>query len=236
MRGHIRKRGTTWSIVIDLGRNELGRRKQKWHGGYRTRRDAERALTETLQALQTGAYVAPSASNVREFLDEQWLPSVRATVRSTTFLSYEMYVRRYLGPALGSKLLQRVTPADLNALYGALLKAGRSDGRGGLAPSTVRRVHAVAHRAFGDAARWGLIARNPVDLASPPRRSASSAPEMETWTSDEAVAFLRYAESDRLYTSGCCCSPPACGEAKRSACDGRTSTCRPGGWQSDTRA
>lgn len=199
MRGHIRKRGATWSVVVDVGMDENGKRAQRWRSGFATRKEAERALTETLQALQTGSYIEPSTATVRQFLEEQWLPAIRTTVRSTTYLSYEMYVRLYLGPALGTKRLQQVTPADLNALYASLLKDGREHGDGGLAPSTVRRIHAVTHRAFRDAAKWGFTVRNPVDLADPPRRSAAATPEMQTWTSDEAMAFLRFTAGDRLY-------------------------------------
>ena len=32
MRGHIRKRGkNTWAIVIDIGKDETGKRLQKWY-------------------------------------------------------------------------------------------------------------------------------------------------------------------------------------------------------------
>ena len=42
MKGHIRKRGNRWSIVVDAGVHpETGRRRQKWYLA-RTRRLAER--------------------------------------------------------------------------------------------------------------------------------------------------------------------------------------------------
>lgn len=198
MRGHVRKRGRTWTVVVDTGLGETGRRKQQWRGGFATKRDAEHALAEAIRALQTGSYIEPTVITVSDFLDGQWLPAIVSTVRATTLLSYQMYVRRYLKPALGSKRLQKITAADLNAMYGKLLDSGGADGRG-LAVSTVRRVHAVTHRAFKDATRWGLITRNPVDLADPPRRSASARPEMLTWTAEEAQDFLRACRDDRLY-------------------------------------
>src|SRR3954463_14343432 len=45
VRGHIHKRehkgknGKTvrWYVVVDVGRDEAGRRQQKWHGGFKTR-------------------------------------------------------------------------------------------------------------------------------------------------------------------------------------------------------
>ena len=198
MRGHIRKRGRSWTLVIDTGVDESGRRKQQWRGGFATKREAERALAESIRALETGSYIEPTVLTVSDFLDRQWLPAISSTVRPTTFLSYQMSVRRYLKPAIGSKRLQKVTAADLNAMYGALLTSGSSDGKA-LAVSTVRRLHAVTHRAFKDAARWGLIVRNPVDLADPPRQTASARPEMQTWTAEEAATFLRAQSEDRLY-------------------------------------
>lgn len=54
MRGHIRKRGSSWSVVVDHDRDEDGKRRQKWHSGYRTKRDADRALTEILNRIGSG--------------------------------------------------------------------------------------------------------------------------------------------------------------------------------------
>jgi Arm DNA-binding domain len=47
-RGSIIKRGSTYSIVLDLGHGPDGRRVRRWHSGYRTKKDAERARTELL--------------------------------------------------------------------------------------------------------------------------------------------------------------------------------------------
>ena len=40
MRGSIVRRGKSYSVVVDLGRDpETGNRRQKWHSGYRTAGD-----------------------------------------------------------------------------------------------------------------------------------------------------------------------------------------------------
>jgi Arm DNA-binding domain len=87
VRGHIRRRGKTWSVVVDLGRDDRGQRKQKWHSGYRTKRDAERALVEILGRLEGGTYVEPTRQDLAAYLRE-WLPAVRSTVRPGTWNSY----------------------------------------------------------------------------------------------------------------------------------------------------
>ena len=46
MRGSVVKRGKTWTYILSLGRAPAtGRQRQKWVGGFATRRAAEEALT-----------------------------------------------------------------------------------------------------------------------------------------------------------------------------------------------
>ncbi|MGB9808656.1 MAG: Arm DNA-binding domain-containing protein, partial [Caldanaerobacter sp.] len=52
MRGHIRKRGSTYSIVVDIGRGENGKRKQKWISGFKTKKEAEKALAEIIAKIE----------------------------------------------------------------------------------------------------------------------------------------------------------------------------------------
>ena len=101
MRGHIRKRGGTWSVVVDAGRDpETGRRKQKWHSGFRTRKDAQRALADILGRLDRGTYVEPSRQTLAEYLTE-WLEATRTRVRPSTWESYQRNVRTHINPAIG---------------------------------------------------------------------------------------------------------------------------------------
>jgi len=63
MRGTVIKRGATWSVVIDLGlgTDAAGRRRRKWHSGYRTRKEAEWARVELLSRLRSAPGSARSA-------------------------------------------------------------------------------------------------------------------------------------------------------------------------------
>ena len=75
MRGSIIKRGNGYSVVLDLGRGPDGRRIRKWHSGYKTKKEAERAQVELLAKIADGAYVEPSKLTVAAFLREHWLPA-----------------------------------------------------------------------------------------------------------------------------------------------------------------
>ncbi len=195
MRGHIRRRGSKWAVVVDVGPDQNGRRKQRWHSGFETRRDATRALTEILGRLQDGGYVEPHKETVAQFMG-RWLDSIRATIRPTTWEAYRTLAEVHIIPRLGAVPLQRLTASQLNALYGDLLEAGRRNGKGGLSPRTVAYVHATIRKALGDAVRWQLVPRNVAEQATPPRQRSR---EMRTWSASELRAFLSHVEGDRLH-------------------------------------
>jgi integrase len=198
VRGHVRRRGKSWAFVVDVGHDESGRRRQQWRGGFDTRREAEQALTEALGRLQKGTYVEPSKLTVAAFMG-QWLDSIRASVRPSTWAAYAALTRTHIIPALGTIRLQQLTAAQLNRLYADLLEKGRRDGQGGLSPRTVAYVHATVRKALAEAVRWQLLTRNVAAQATPPRQQPNG--DLRTWSAEELRAFLAHVEGDRLYAA-----------------------------------
>jgi integrase len=195
------KRGKSWAVVVEVGRDpNTGKRVRKWHSGYRTKRDAERARIEILSRLDHGTYVSPDRRTVGSYLEGDWLPAVKARLKASTWDSYSRNIRLHISPELGPIPLQALTATRLNEFYASLISEGRRDGNGGLAPKTVRYLHGIIRKALADAARWNLLQRNVADQADPPT-IRSTAPEMKTWTADELAQFLDFVSDDRLYAA-----------------------------------
>ena len=195
MRGIIVKRGRGYSYVLYLGRDESGRKRQKWVGGFRTKREAEVALAEALGLVHSGAFTDPGGLTVGEYL-EQWLDGIAPSIQEKTAASYGDLLRGHVIPRVGRMRLGDLTAPRVGQLYAELLASGSRRGDGGLSPRTVAYVHRVLSHALKDAVRAGLIPRNSCALVRPPRVSK---PETSTWTADEVRAFLRSREGDRLY-------------------------------------
>ena len=106
-RGRVLKRGSTWSYIIDVGTPQD--RKQRWRGGFRTKREATSALADIQSSLDRGEYVEQSRITLGQFLTDEWLPAVASTVRPSTLASYRLHVRRYVVPRLGTRVLQQLT-------------------------------------------------------------------------------------------------------------------------------
>jgi integrase/predicted RNA-binding Zn-ribbon protein involved in translation (DUF1610 family) len=181
------------------GLAETEERRRAIKGGFATRRECEAALAKILAALEAQTFTPPTKVTVKQFLTAEWLPTVKGSLRPTTYASYVMLTREHILPRLGSLQLQRLSPAALNALYAHLLEQGRVHGQGGLSASSVRRVHAVLHKACRDAVRWGRLSSNPVDGADPPRARADAEEKLRVWNAEQLAAFLAAVADDRLF-------------------------------------
>lgn len=182
MKGTVIKRGNKWSVVVDIGRDENGKRIRKWHSGFDTKREAEAARIEIVHKLQQGNYVPPTRQTVREWLTT-WLEG-RQNLADTTRDGYRREVDR-ICEVLGPHRLKDLTPALIASFYRDL----------DLAPKTIKNCHGVLHKAFEDAVRQGVLPRNPSDHVELPRAERK---EMEAWTADELSRFLRHVAEHRL--------------------------------------
>jgi integrase len=200
MRGSVVKRGDGYTVVVELDRDPItGKRRQKWHSGYRTKRDAERALTELLAARDKGAYLEPTKQTLSDFTRE-WLAAIKPTIRPSTHHSYSRNLQLHVLPQLGSVQLRRIDAGMLNTVYASLLAEGRKNyAGGGLSPRSVRYIHTIMHRAFRDAVKWGRLVRNPAEAADPPK--AAGRPESITWTADQLRSFLEGTRGSRYWAA-----------------------------------
>lgn len=196
MRGAVVKRGKTYSFVLPLERDpETGRKRQKWVGGFTTKRACEAALAEALGRVQAGTFAADSGRMTVAEYAKDWLAAIESTIRPSTFHSYSLVMNSYVVPQLGRLRLSGLTPAQLGRFYAELGSSGGKRG-GSLSPTTVRYAHTVLGKALQDAVGWGLVARNVSRAARPPRKAT---PHMTVWSPAEARRVVELVRDDRLY-------------------------------------
>jgi integrase len=204
MQGHIHKRvridksgkeRTSWYVVLDLGIDNGGRRRQKWHGSFRTRKDAEVARARLANDLHRGAYITPDRRTLSEWAIDSWLPMMATRIKPSTLHSYRRNLEIHVLPPLGRKPLQQITPMMLNTLYANL--ASPAPERDQLSSKTISYIHTIIHKALADATDADLLGRNPADRAKPPRPNHHPS-GVQSWDADELATFLRATEATRL--------------------------------------
>jgi integrase len=195
VRGGTRRHGKAWGWFFSAPDPATGKRRFYSKNGFPSKKAAQEALSAELARFHKGAFVEPSKLTVESFLLEQWLPAIEGRLRRSTRANYETNLKVHILPALGALKLQRLTAPRIAAFYSDLLTSGRRDGKG-LAPKTVRNIHALLHRALKDATRWGYVPHNRADDVDVPH---GTSPEQQVWTPEQLRAFLDHVRDDRLY-------------------------------------
>jgi integrase len=170
MRGHIKQRYPgSWAIVLDVKDPATGKRRRRWSTHRGTKREAQRECARLIAELETGAAATePAKLTVAAFL-EQWLEHVKPTVSASTHERYALLARKSIAPLLGAVKLTKLQPIAISRAYAQALASGRSDGKGGLSPRSVHHMHRLLKQSLGQAVKWNMIARNPVDAVDAPR-------------------------------------------------------------------
>lgn len=194
MRGHVRKRGSKWCVVLDTGRDtETGKRKQKWFSGYRTKDEAEEALVDLLGKQLRGESIDPDSTPVADYLNA-WLDGRVGNLAPLSVTQYRSVIRNHVtGTVLGEMPLGKVRRAHVRA-HAAELE------RKGLAESTRHTVRAVLSRGFADALEDDLIGVDPTirKVGRRESRAARSPKRFTVWVADELRALLQAGEGERL--------------------------------------
>jgi len=173
-----------WVAAVDLGRDELGRRRRRRFYGA-SRRDVKDLLTIALHAHSENNLRGGRSETLGAYL-VRWAAST--PVRDSTRDHYQRNMARNVIPTLGRVELTKVTGGHVDALLRAKLEQG-------LSPRSVHHVRAILRNALGRAVKLGLIPRNPVELTDAPRVPAYEARFLSV---AEARAFLEAARGDRL--------------------------------------
>lgn len=184
MAGSMRQRGKeSWELRVHAGRDlETGRKQYVTRTVRGTKREASRELARLVAQVDDGLVVA-KAGTVGD-LCERWYEQAEPNLSPVVAENYRRLLDRHVIPRFGSTPLRRLRTSDLDAWYAGLRRHG---GRGGreLAPNSVLRIHALLHRALGQAVKWGWLTTNPASAASPPR------PKRHTIAVPEAADVLR---------------------------------------------
>lgn len=113
MKGGVRKRGNTWSYYFDLGKVD-GKRKKKEKGGFRTRKDAEAALTAAMNEYNNAGMVFEvSEITVSDYLDQWYELYCKPNLKYNTQVLYLRTIEGHIKPKFGPYKLKTLNPTVL---------------------------------------------------------------------------------------------------------------------------
>jgi integrase len=188
MRGSVKKDGNNWYYVLDLGKNEKGIRKQKKKRGFKTKKEAEKALIETINAINKGSYIEPSKMTYQEYA-KQWFGTKKNSICSQSVKVYENCLRKRIIPKLGQYTLFRVSTILIQSFIDSLKEEGLSN-------STIKKYLEIIRNSLEHAVDFNLIPTNPAIKVKLPK---SNKKEMTVWNREETNQFLDKAKEDPCF-------------------------------------
>ncbi|MER5181311.1 site-specific integrase [Streptomyces sp. NPDC002896] len=166
-----------------------GTRARKFAYG-KTWEECDAKRRELLDKVASGVPVPTRSARLSEWLS-YWLDNViKPRRKRTTYAKYEVHVRRYLIPMLGSKRLEALSVADVRRFLARLERQTTA--------ATAKESHKVLRTALSAACREELITRNVVTLVEPPQVESR---DLSPWSLDETLDFLSAARKDPLYAA-----------------------------------
>lgn len=162
MKGSIIKRGDSYSIIVDIGRDSMGKRKQRWFGGFKSKKEAEKELPRILVKLDDGELIDTNNITLEKFFTE-WLENKikKDDLSPTTVDGYENIVHNHIIPTIGNIKLQDLKPYTLQKYFDLKSEA--------LSSKTLNNHKRVLTTAFLHALDMDLIEKNPMSKVKTPR-------------------------------------------------------------------
>ncbi|QDX92450.1 site-specific integrase [Brevibacillus laterosporus] len=187
MTGYFRKRGNTWSFTVDIGRKPDGSREQKTKGGFKTKKEAEKACAELITLVGKDNYIEPSKKTISDLMLE-WLDyQLKATLRLSTYENYSKAILKRLIPAFGHVKLGELKPIHIQKYYKRLQDED-------LSPEYVTYLHAIMRSFMKYQIRIQNIQSNIFDLVDPPTIRKK---EKAVWSIEEINRFLSIAKEEK---------------------------------------
>lgn len=176
----FRRKDGRWCAQISI----QGRRLTKYG---KTQGECREWLQEIRNQIDEGMTVEGARTTMDKFLDN-WLHTVKPSLRPNTWKQYAQIVNQHIKPDLGKIRLKDLRPDHIQKLYSSKLEAGTG-------VRTVRLTHAVLHRALNQALTWELVRRNPSDRVDLPKKQHQ---EMQALDVEHTRTFLQVTEGHRF--------------------------------------
>ncbi len=193
MKGHIYKRGKTYTYVIDLGKDPItNKRQQKTKGGFKTKKEAEAALAKIQTEYNEGTYINQSEITFKEFVNK-WMELYKKTgVKENTVLKRVHETGVMLDYFKEAKLQNISTPIYQDFLLSL------SDQ---FAESTIRKINITGRMVFRKAIELKYIRENPTEYVVIPKKPKTLEESMQEdvpkyFEKDELQEFLECAKKD----------------------------------------
>lgn len=164
MTGSLQKKGKYYYVVVNI-KNADGDYYQKWISTKCIKKNEARAeMEDILYDMRKGLYVNSSRVKFHELM-KTWLDDViKNKVELTTYEGYMTNINLHIIPYFEKLdiMIQDLTPLHFDRFFNLKYENGRCDGKGGLAPTYLKKLFYNMKQALDYAIVLNIISKNPI--------------------------------------------------------------------------
>ena len=149
-----------------MGRYTVNGKRKAVYGA--THEEVRQKLSEKLNQIAKGIYIAPRKDTVASWLREWLVTYAFHSVSQPTYISYEGYVRNHLIPELGDVKLTALTLEQLQRFFNK--KHAGTKEKKKLDPKTLKNIYNMLNEAFEQAIINERLYRNPLHGVKLPQK------------------------------------------------------------------
>lgn len=180
-----------WQVVVSLGYDENGKRNRLKKQGFKTKKEAEVYVTETLNKKNKG-YITPTTNNIlfKDFILD-WFDNYKSnTLGVNTKSNYLSRINYHIIPNLGHLKLTDITNLTVQNFYNSLINNNK------LAPASAKKIIEILNNCFKYAKKNKLIYNIPTDI----EKIKLEKPKIDYWNKADVDFFIKEIENTPLYT------------------------------------
>lgn len=141
-----------------MGRYTVNGKRKSVYGA--THKEVRKKLNEVLNDISQGCYVEPSKETFGCWLQEWLITYALPTVKQSTYVSYEGYIRIHLIPELGDIRLTALSREQIQRFFNK--KSAGSQDKKGLSPKSLKNIYNMLNSTLEQAVTNEKLIRNPL--------------------------------------------------------------------------
>lgn len=149
MAGTVKKDGSNWYFVFSAGKKQDGKPRQIKRRGFKTKREAEKALNEAQNSFYQGTLIQENKMLYEDYLNE-WFEMKKTTIGLQTAAVYHSILKNHITPSLGKHQLSKLTTMAIQSFVNKLHQKG-------MASKSVKKIFEVVRNSLEHATDFELI-------------------------------------------------------------------------------
>lgn len=125
-----------------------------------THSEVREKLNQKLVEIARGEFIEPTKETVGKWMNEWLVTYALPSVKQSTYISYESYIRLHINPELGDIKLTALTLEQVQRFFNK--KFAGEKGKKGLSPKSLKNIYNMFHEAINQAIVNQKMIRNPL--------------------------------------------------------------------------